>query len=83
MLATRSTSRIVAHEQPDVIEVGSAWTAPWLIHLARRRVLAAEGIGVIAHDVGYDSLSQFNRDYRKLYGKSPSQDLAALRNHAA
>ncbi len=38
MLATRSTSRIVAHEQPDVIEVGSAWTAPWLIHLARRRV---------------------------------------------
>jgi alpha-1,6-mannosyltransferase len=38
MLATRSTSRIVAHEQPDVIEVGSAWTAPWLIHLARRQV---------------------------------------------
>jgi alpha-1,6-mannosyltransferase len=38
MLATRSTSRIVAHEQPDVIEVGSAWTAPWLIRLARRRV---------------------------------------------
>ena len=38
MLATRSTSRIVAHEHPDVIEVGSAWCAPWLIHLARRRL---------------------------------------------
>ena len=38
MLATRSTSRIVAHERPDVIEVGSAWCAPWLIHLARRRL---------------------------------------------
>ncbi len=36
MLATRSTSRIVAHERPDLIEVGSAWCAPWLIHLARR-----------------------------------------------
>ncbi|HET6779397.1 MAG TPA: glycosyltransferase [Gemmatimonadales bacterium] len=38
MLATRSTSRIVAHERPDLIEIGSAWCAPWLIHLARRRL---------------------------------------------
>jgi alpha-1,6-mannosyltransferase len=37
MLATRSTSRIVAHERPDVIEVGSAWCAPWLIRHAQRR----------------------------------------------
>lgn len=36
MLATRSTSRIVAHERPDVIEVGSAYFAPWLIFRARR-----------------------------------------------
>ena len=38
MLATRSTGRIVAHERPDLIEVGSAWCAPWLVHLARRRI---------------------------------------------
>ncbi len=38
MLATRSTSRIVAHERPDLIEVGSAWFAPWLVHLATRRI---------------------------------------------
>jgi alpha-1,6-mannosyltransferase len=38
MLATESTSRIVAHERPDLIEVGSAWCAPWLIRLATRRV---------------------------------------------
>jgi alpha-1,6-mannosyltransferase len=38
MLATRSTSRIVAHERPDLIEVGSAWCAPWLVHLATRRI---------------------------------------------
>jgi alpha-1,6-mannosyltransferase len=38
MLATRSTSRIVAHERPDLIEVGSTWFAPWLVHLAERRV---------------------------------------------
>jgi alpha-1,6-mannosyltransferase len=38
MLATRSTSRIVAHERPDLIEVGSAWCAPWLVHLARKNL---------------------------------------------
>jgi alpha-1,6-mannosyltransferase len=38
MLATRSTSRIVAHERPNLIEVGSAWCAPWLVHLATRQV---------------------------------------------
>jgi alpha-1,6-mannosyltransferase len=37
MLATRSTSRIVAHERPNLIEVGSAWFAPWLVHLATRQ----------------------------------------------
>ena len=36
MLATQSTSRIVAHERPDLIEVGSARFAPWLVHLATR-----------------------------------------------
>jgi alpha-1,6-mannosyltransferase len=38
MLATQSTSRIVAHERPSLIEVGSAWCAPWLVHLATRRI---------------------------------------------
>jgi alpha-1,6-mannosyltransferase len=38
MLATRSTTRIVVHERPDLIEVGSAWCAPWLVHLATRRL---------------------------------------------
>jgi alpha-1,6-mannosyltransferase len=38
MLATRSTSRIVAHERPNLIEVGSAWCAPWLVHFATRRL---------------------------------------------
>ncbi len=37
LLATRTTSRLVAHERPDVIEVGSAYFAPWLVARARRR----------------------------------------------
>jgi alpha-1,6-mannosyltransferase len=31
MLATRSLARICAHERPDLIEVGSAYTVPWLV----------------------------------------------------
>jgi alpha-1,6-mannosyltransferase len=38
MLATRSTNRIVMHEHPSLIEVGSAWCAPWLVHLANRHL---------------------------------------------
>jgi alpha-1,6-mannosyltransferase len=38
MLATRSTSRIVAHERPDIIEVGSSYFVPWLIRRATRRI---------------------------------------------
>ena len=45
------------------------------LHLARRRLLAAESVGLVAFDVGYESLSQFNRDYRKLYGLAPTQDV--------
>lgn len=34
MLATRSLARICAHERPNVIEVGSAYAAPWIVRRA-------------------------------------------------
>lgn len=49
------------------------------LHMARRRLLASEPVAAVAYDVGYESLSQFNRDYRNLYGLAPSQDVVALR----
>jgi alpha-1,6-mannosyltransferase len=36
MLATRSNRRIVTHERPDVIEVGSPGLVPWIVRLAAR-----------------------------------------------
>lgn len=33
--------------------------------------------------VGYDSPSQFSREYRRQFGASPSQDAARLRDLAA
>lgn len=36
MLATRTNRRIVTHERPDVIEVGSPGLVPWIVRLAAR-----------------------------------------------
>ncbi len=37
MLATRSVARIIAHEQPDIVEIGSAYLVPWAVSRARER----------------------------------------------
>lgn len=37
MLATRSIQRIVGHERPDIIEVGSPFLVPWITRRAARR----------------------------------------------
>lgn len=48
---------------------------------ARRLILtgAADAAGA-GHGVGYDSPSQFSRDYRKLFGAPPMRDAAKLRS---
>jgi alpha-1,6-mannosyltransferase len=38
MLATRSIRRIIEHEQPNVIEVGSPFLVPWITKRAARRI---------------------------------------------
>ena len=41
MLATRSVSRIVQHERPQVIEVGSPFLVPWIVRHAARHSAAS------------------------------------------
>jgi alpha-1,6-mannosyltransferase len=36
LLATRTTRRILEHERPDLIEVGSPWLVPWVTRRANR-----------------------------------------------
>ncbi len=38
LLATRSTRRVLEHERPDVIEVGSPFFVPWVTAVATRRL---------------------------------------------
>ncbi len=47
---------------------------------ARRRLLAEHGDAAsIAFEVGYESPSQFSREYRRMFGAPPQRDAAQLR----
>ena len=46
-----------------------------------RRLLLADGIdaATAAHRVGYESASQFSREYSRMFGEPPARDLRRLR----
>ena len=47
---------------------------------ARARLLAnADDVATIGHSVGYDSPSQFSREYKRAYGSPPGEDARQLR----
>lgn len=50
-----------------------------------RRLMVAEGMDAAqaAFKVGYDSASQFSREYGRLYGEAPATDASRLRGRAA
>lgn len=53
------------------------------LHEAKRRLVAREGNAAsVAYGVGYESTSQFSREYRRLFGLPPLQDAAAARELA-
>ncbi|TSC25185.1 AraC family transcriptional regulator [Corallococcus sp. Z5C101001] len=50
---------------------------------ARRLMLAqAMDAAMAGHSVGYESPSQFSREYRRMFGAPPSRDIARLRGEA-
>lgn len=50
------------------------------LHAARSRLMAKrEEVADVGYAVGYDSPSQFSREYRRMFGKTPGQDGADLR----
>lgn len=54
------------------------------LQAARNRLLA-EGLDVAsaAYEVGYESVSQFTREYSRLFGRPPGRDARKLRHFAA
>jgi len=51
------------------------------LHAARQRILTGElDAASAAFEVGYESPSQFNREYRRFFGRPPIRDIKALRD---
>ena len=54
------------------------------LHEARRLMIVEQlDVGSAGHRVGYQSPSQFSREYSRLYGLPPLKDVEAMRNNAA
>jgi transcriptional regulator GlxA family with amidase domain len=52
------------------------------IRLQRSRLIlmtGAKDVAAVGYQVGYDSASQFSREYRRQFGLPPRQDAARLR----
>lgn len=57
---------------------------PKRLRLTEARKLMLEedrNVTEASFDVGYESLSQFIRDYKKIFGKSPKEDILNIKNH--
>lgn len=50
---------------------------------ARRLLLTEHEVASVGYQVGYESPSQFSRDYRKLFGAPPGKDKAVMRSEIA
>ncbi|WP_252736266.1 AraC family transcriptional regulator [Aestuariibacter sp. A3R04] len=50
---------------------------------ARRLLLTEHEVASVGYQVGYESPSQFSRDYRKLFGAPPGKDKATMRSDIA
>jgi AraC-like DNA-binding protein len=51
------------------------------LHAARQRMLTGELDAASAgFEVGYESPSQFNREYRRFFGQPPIRDIRAVRD---
>ncbi|WP_373888394.1 helix-turn-helix domain-containing protein [Massilia sp. 9I] len=43
--------------------------------------MGGQEAATVAYQVGYESPSQFSREYRRLFGATPLQDAQQLRSH--
>ena len=66
MLATRTNRRIMLHERPDIIEVGSPGFVPWIVRLAAR------GLGIPA-------VAFYHSNFPRVFSPWPERDGAPRR----
>jgi AraC-like DNA-binding protein len=83
-LATMSVSSFHRHFRAVTAMTPIQFQKQIRLHEARARLLADPGdVAAVGFAVGYDSPSQFSREYRRMFGVPPSRDAPALRKAAA
>lgn len=83
-LATMSVSSFHRHFRAVTSMTPIQFQKQIRLREARARLLAEPGdVGGVGFAVGYDSPSQFSREYRRMFGVPPSHDALALRETAA
>jgi AraC-like DNA-binding protein len=82
-LATMSVSSFHRHFRVVTSMTPIQFQKEIRLHEARTRLLAEPGdVAGVGYAVGYDSPSQFSREYRRMFGEPPSRDARALRDAA-
>ncbi|MDX6667783.1 MAG: hypothetical protein QOK04_1163, partial [Solirubrobacteraceae bacterium] len=82
-LATMSVSSFHRHFRTVTAMTPIQFQKQIRLREARARLLAEPGdITGVGFAVGYDSASQFSREYRRMFGVPPSRDALALRDAA-
>ena len=82
-LATMSVSSFHRHVRAVTSMTPIQFQTQIRLHEARARLLAEPwDVTAIGFAVGYDSPSQFSREYRRMFGVPPSRDALALRDAA-
>ncbi len=79
-LATMSVSSFHRHFRSVTAMTPIQFQKQIRLQEARSRLLAeADDVGAVGFAVGYDSASQFSREYSRLFGAPPGRDVARLR----
>jgi AraC-like DNA-binding protein len=82
-LATMSVSSFHRHFRAVTAMTPIQFQKQIRLHEARARLVAEPGdVAGVGFAVGYDSPSQFSREYRRMFGAPPSRDARALRDAA-
>jgi AraC-like DNA-binding protein len=82
-LATMSVSSFHRHFRAVTSMTPIQFQKEIRLHEARARLLAEPGdVTGVGFAVGYDSPSQFSREYRRMFGVPPNRDARALRGAA-
>ena len=82
-LATMSVSSFHRHFRAVTAMTPIQFQKQIRLQEARSRLLAeADDVGAVGFAVGYDSASQFSREYSRMFGAPPGRDVARLRQVA-